>query len=190
MRPLGITPSSTHQQKPLLAMLAALIALVGLTGCPKAVTAPVPPPITVTPPAPPANADWTLDYSWQESVANSPLCTTVVNTSCIKSFSWGYSVGTTQTIVKTTSLPYAACPATMPSPPDISCQTPASAAGIVSFSDTANTLLPLGGTGSTPFVVANWIDMNGAAQVTAPATAPNLIESAPAATNVASLAHQ
>lgn len=172
--------------RPRLALLSILLLSIVAAGCGARTVVTVPPPT----PSPSGNADFVLDWAWQQSVANSPLCTASVTTSCVKSFTWGYSVSGAQTPVKTTSLPYSACPAQIPNPADLSCQTAANGAGIVQFYDTANSLLPLGGTGSTPYVVTNWVDMNGNAQATSPATAPNIIESAPAATITSATAHQ
>lgn len=183
MQPLGTSYSLTPTLRRSLITLAVLIALVGMSGCPKA-TAPVPPPpttppVVVPPVEPPPSADWTLNWAWQQRVDNAPFCTAALTTSCIKSFSWGYTVGSAQTIVKTTALPYPACPATIPSPATLSCQTPADATGTVTIFDTAHSLLPLGGAGFVPFVQTNWVDMNGAAQVTAPGVAPAQTKNAP-----------
>ena len=143
----------------------AILAIV-LAGCPSNAPAPTPPP-TPTPPV-----DWTIDANWQFQFTNFPPCSGTVTKSCVSGFSWGFiESGVQLAPVKTTAIAsFAACPATLPSPPDLTCQQPANSQGFTTLVDVGNSLLPVGGTGATIYVIVNGFDQNGVAAQSPAAT--------------------
>jgi hypothetical protein len=138
-------------------ILGIAILAVFLCGCPNT-------PVVVTPPAPaPTPVDFTIDTNAQFSFTNFPACSASVSKSCVSGFSWGFVVSGVQGApVKTTPIAsFVACPATLPSPPDITCMQPTDSAGNNLMVDFGNSLLPIGGTGATIYWVTNGIDQNG-----------------------------
>jgi hypothetical protein len=137
--------------------LSWLILLFCIAGCTKAVV--------VTPP-PPINPDFTIDTNFQYNFADFAPCVGAVTTSCVKSFAWGFVTGVPVKTVPITAFFTAAgapitCPATLPSPPDLTCVQPANAQGFSTLVDFGNSTLPVGGTGDTIWWQATGVDVNG-----------------------------
>lgn len=150
-------------------MLLLLAILMCVSGCSAQK------PIT---PVVPGNPDWTIDVNFNYNFANISPCAAGVTTSCVSGFTWGYLNGSTQVPVKTTAVSsYAACPATLPLIPDITCKQAPDSSNNTPFFDVGNSLLPIGGTGVIFFVTVNYFDQTGAALQTSPdlTTTPQII---------------
>ncbi len=121
--------------------------LILLCGCPKStvVNPPVPPP---------TNPDHSVTLKWNQSEADSPVCSATVTSSCLSGYSEGTVSGSTFTPLHTDTM--AVCTGTTQ---PLSCTT--------TFNTAA---LPIG---NVIFgLVLNYIDQNSAAQTVSAVTTP------------------